>query len=69
MADPKVVPQQGTVELPVSAPKKKKGNTLEEFLKQRRSYILGIFVGLVLIVINTYVSLYMLDILLSEDEI
>lgn len=53
---------------PVSSKKKREGN-FKDFLKQRRSYILGILVGIVLITINAYVGLYMIDILLSEDII
>lgn len=49
-------------------PEQKQGK-FEQFLSQRRSYILGVFIGLSLIALNTYVGLYVLQLVLEDNTI
>lgn len=46
-----------------------KQSKFEQFLSQRRSYILGVIVGISLIAVNTFVGLYVLRLVLEDDTI
>lgn len=48
---------------------KQKGSSLGKLLAQRRSYLIGVALGLLLITINSIIGLYVVDLVLSETDI
>lgn len=47
----------------------KKSSGFEKYFSEHRSYIVGVIVGLILIAINVYVGLYVVDLLLTDKKI
>lgn len=49
--------------------KKESKSQLSKFLAQRRSYLIGVVLGLVLITINSVIGLYVVNLVLQENEV